>query len=91
VTKWFITMVIPPELQMPGEYSFEDLGVFMRSSDGVCGGMMSTTASDGGGGTPAGTVYIDAIGPAGIAGCIVTDDMEGFDPNGSFTGVLCAE
>lgn len=89
VEKWYINMAIPPELQMPGEYSFEDLGVFMVASDGMCGGAMSTT-SGGGGGTPEGTVYIDEIGPEGIVGCIVTDDKNGFDPNGSFESVNCS-
>lgn len=89
VEKWHINMAIPPALQMPGEYSFEDLGVFMVASDGMCGGAMSST-SGGGGGTPEGTVYIDEIGPEGIVGCIVTDDKNGFDPNGSFESVNCS-
>lgn len=89
VEKWHINMAIPVELQMPGEYSFEDLGVFMVASDGMCGGAMSST-SGGGGGTPEGTVFIDSIGPDGIVGCIVTDDKNGFDPNGSFEAVHCS-
>ncbi len=87
--KWYVNMIIPPALQMPGEYSFEDLSVSLRASDGMCGGPMSTTTA-GGGGTPEGTVYIDEFGPEGIVGCIVTDDKDGFGPNGSFEVVNCS-
>jgi hypothetical protein len=83
VMKWFVTMILPPAMQSPGEYTFEDLGVFYNQDDGVC------VMTSGGGGQPTGTVYIDQIGPGGVVGCIDTGDLFGFDPNGLFSTQGC--
>lgn len=90
VSKWWINMIIPPELQMPGEYSFEDLNVFIGSDDGTDCPEPGTSTSAGGG-TPTGMVYIDEIGPEGIVGCIVSDDVLELDPNGSFQAQSCGQ
>jgi hypothetical protein len=90
VQKWWITMRIPTDLQMPGEYDFEDLHVRIGSDDGVDCGVGSASTSAGGGGGPSGTVYIDEIGSEGVSGCIVSDDVAELDANGSFFAPNCS-
>jgi hypothetical protein len=90
VYKWWITMRIPTDLQMPGEYDFEDLNVHVGSNEGVDCQAGSSTTSAGGGGGPSGIVYIDAIGSEGIIGCIVSDEVAELDANGSFSAPNCS-
>ena len=88
VNKWWVTIILPPDLQEPGEYSFDELTIFSGGDDGTdCNGGGDSTV---GGETPEGTVTVESIDEKGVVACIETTDFPRLDANGTFTAVNCS-